>query len=421
MKYGCIAERLGHSFSKEIHARLSDYEYELIELTPEELDGFMRKKDFIAINVTIPYKQAVIRYLDELDPMAASIGAVNTVVNRGGRLCGYNTDLAGMSALINKIGIDMRGKKVLIAGTGGTAKTATAVSKLMGASEIYKLSRTPDGDSISYAEAYEKHSDAQVIINTTPVGMYPKVEGSHIDLDRFDRLCGVVDAVYNPLRTNLILDARERGIPAEGGLYMLVAQAVCASEHFLGIKYPEETVDRVYGEILAEKENIVLCGMPGCGKSTVGGILSELLDRPLYDSDSEIVKREGREINEIFTERGEGYFRDIEAEVIKSLSMSGGGIIATGGGAVLRRDNVRALKRNGRIVFLDRPLCELVPTPDRPLALSREAIEERYRERYSIYLSSADVRVETETVEKTAEKVSQMIRNGGNKHENKDN
>ena len=421
MKYGCIAERLGHSFSKEIHARLSDYEYELIELTPEEPDGFMRKKDFIAINVTIPYKQAVIRYLDELDPMAASIGAVNTVVNRGGRLCGYNTDLAGMSALINKIGIDMRGKKVLIAGTGGTAKTATAVSKLMGASEIYKLSRTPDGDSISYAEAYEKHSDAQVIINTTPVGMYPKVEGSHIDLDRFDRLCGVVDAVYNPLRTNLILDARERGIPAEGGLYMLVAQAVCASEHFLGIKYPEETVDRVYGEILAEKENIVLCGMPGCGKSTVGGILSELLDRPLYDSDSEIVKREGREINEIFTERGEGYFRDIEAEVIKSLSMSGGGIIATGGGAVLRRDNVRALKRNGRIVFLDRPLCELVPTPDRPLALSREAIEERYRERYSIYLSSADVRVETETVEKTAEKVSQMIRNGGNKHENKDN
>lgn len=421
MKYGCIAERLGHSFSKEIHARLSDYEYELKELTPEELDGFMRKKDFIAINVTIPYKQAVIPHLDELDPMAASIGAVNTVVNRGGRLYGYNTDLAGMSALINKIGIDMRGKKVLIAGTGGTAKTATAVSKLMGASEIYKLSRHPDGDSISYAEAYEKHTDAQVIINTTPVGMYPKVEGSPIDLDRFDSICGVVDAVYNPLRTNLILDARERGIPAEGGLYMLVAQAVYASEHFLGIKYPEGTVDRVYGEILAEKENIVLCGMPGCGKSTVGGILSELLDRPLYDSDSEIVRREGREINEIFAERGEGYFRDVEAEVIKSLSMSGGGIIATGGGAVLRRDNVRALKRNGRIVFLDRPLEELVPTPDRPLALSREAIEERYRERYSIYLSSADVRVETETVEKTAEKVSQMIRNGGNKHENKNN
>ena len=421
MKYGCIAERLGHSFSKEIHARLSDYEYELCELTVEGLDSFMRQKDFIATNVTIPYKQAVIPYLDEIDPMAASIGAVNTIVNRGGRLFGYNTDLAGMTALINKIGIDMKGKKVLIAGTGGTAKTATAVSKLMGASEIYKLSRHPDGGSISYAEAYEKHSDADVIINTTPVGMYPKVEGSPVDLDRFDSLCGVVDAVYNPLRTDLILDARERGIPSEGGLYMLVAQAVYASEHFLGIKYPEGTIDRVYGEMVAEKENIALCGMPGCGKSTVGGILSAMLDRPLCDSDAEVVKREGREISDIFAESGESYFRDAETEVIKSLSVSGGKIIATGGGAVLRKENVRALKRNGRIVFLDRPLSELVPTPDRPLALSREAVEARYRERYSIYLSSADVRVETESIEKTAEKVSQMIRNGGNKHENKNN
>ena len=409
MKYGCIAERLGHSFSKEIHARLSDYEYELRELAAGELDAFMKKRDFLAINVTIPYKQAVIPYLDEIDPAAEEIGAVNTIVNRGGRLFGYNTDLSGMVALIKRIGLDLTGKKVLIAGTGGTAKTATAVSRLLGANEIYRLSRTPGGGAIGYDEAYAKHSDAKVIINTTPVGMYPRTEGCPISLERFKGLCGVVDAVYNPLRTNLVLEAQERGIAAEGGLYMLVAQAVQASEHFLGVRYPEGTIDRVYGEIISEKENIVLCGMPGCGKSTVGGLLSTMLGRELIDSDAEIVKREGREISRIFAEDGEGYFRDVEASVISELSALGGRIIATGGGAVLREDNVRALKRNGRLVFLDRPLSELLPTPDRPLALTKEAIEARYRERYPIYSAVADLTVKTDTPEETARKVGQTI------------
>lgn len=409
MKYGCIAEHLGHSFSKEIHARISDYEYELRELSPEELVSFMQDKDFLGINVTIPYKQAVIPYLDFVDPIAANVGAVNTIVNRNGKLFGYNTDIAGMTALINRIGITLTDKKVLILGTGGTSKTASAVAKQLGAREIYKLSRKPSGDMIGYDEAYEKHTDSDVIINTTPAGMFPNNGGCPIEVKLFKKLSGVVDAVYNPLRTNLVLDALELGVPAEGGLYMLVAQAVYASEHFLGIKYPVGTIERVYREMMTEKENIVLCGMPGCGKSTVGKLISQMTGKPFVDSDAEIVAVEGREISDIFAQNGEEYFRNVEEKVICELSMGGGKIIATGGGALLRENNVRALKRNGKLVFLDRPLCELIPTEDRPLARTREAIEERYRERYPIYLSRTDLTVKTETPKKTAEKVLNEI------------
>ncbi|MBQ9084110.1 MAG: shikimate dehydrogenase, partial [Clostridia bacterium] len=250
MMYGCIGEVLKHSFSREIHMSLNDYPYELCELSRDELDGFMRSAGFKAINVTIPYKEIVIPYLHEIDEHARLIGAVNTIVNRDGRLYGYNTDFFGMTALLMHAGVTVCGKKVLILGSGGTAKTARAVAGSLGASEIITVGRQKRDGVIDYCEAYNSHTDAEVIINTTPVGMYPNAISSPIDISKFDRLSGVIDAIYNPLRTRLISDARERGIPAEGGLYMLVAQGVRASEIFLGVSYPEGTVDMIYQKIL---------------------------------------------------------------------------------------------------------------------------------------------------------------------------
>jgi shikimate dehydrogenase len=353
MQYGCIGEHLGHSFSAEIHALLADYKYEICEVARDSLDDFMRRRDFCGINVTIPYKQAVIPYLYYVDESAKAIGAVNTVVNRDGRLYGYNTDVYGMTALINRIGIDMQGKKVAVLGTGGTSKTARAVSSALGAREIIRVSRQAGDGLISYDELYRSHTDVEVIINTTPCGMYPYADGgadrvaTPVDVSRFPALCGVVDAVYNPLRTNLILDARDRGIPSEGGLYMLVAQAVRASEIFLDTVYPDDVCESVYGRILKSKENVVLCGMPSSGKSTVGRLLSERLSRSFVDTDEVIVDVEKCQITDIFRERGEKAFRDIESEAVRAVSEKSGDVIATGGGAILRDENVRRLKRNG--------------------------------------------------------------------------
>ena len=235
-KYGCIGKKLTHSFSKEIHAKLADYKYELIELSEEELHTFFEKKDFEAVNVTLPYKQSVIPYLDSVSEIATRIGAVNTVVNRDGRLYGYNTDYYGMKALIERLGLDLLGKKVLVLGTGGTSKTARAVASDLGASEILTVSRRKSDENITYEEATELHPDAEIIINTTPSGMYPDTESKPIDISPFSHLAGVVDAVYNPICTNLVLDARNRGIKAEGGLYMLVMQAIVAVEKFLDKK-----------------------------------------------------------------------------------------------------------------------------------------------------------------------------------------
>jgi shikimate dehydrogenase len=403
MQYGCIGEHLGHSFSAEIHALLADYKYEICEVARDSLDDFMRRRDFCGINVTIPYKQAVIPYLYYVDESAKAIGAVNTVVNRDGRLYGYNTDVYGMTALINRIGIEMQGKKVAVLGTGGTSKTARAVSSALGAREIIRVSRQAGDGLISYDELYRSHTDVEVIINTTPCGMYPYADGgadrvaTPVDVSRFPALCGVVDAVYNPLRTNLILDARDRGIPSEGGLYMLVAQAVRASEIFLDTVYPDDVCESVYGRILKSKENVVLCGMPSSGKSTVGRLLSERLSRSFVDTDEVIVDVEKCQITDIFRERGEKAFRDIESEAVRAVSEKSGDVIATGGGAILRDENVRRLKRNGCLVFLDRPLSELIPTSDRPLASDREAIEKRYNERYPRYNSVADIRISVDT------------------------
>jgi shikimate dehydrogenase len=419
--YGCIAEHLGHSYSGVIHQIFSDklavgspdlaYDYALQELRPDEVEGFLSRRAFCGINVTIPYKQTVIPYLDELTDTARAIGAVNTIVNRDGRLIGDNTDFFGMQYLLSTAGLDLKGKKVLIFGTGGTSNTAFAVAKHGGAKQILKFSRTEREGALSYDDL-PLHTDADIIINTTPVGMYPHDEGSPLPegltLSHFPRLSGVVDAIYHPLRTELVMQALELGIPATGGLAMLVAQAAAATERFLDCHIDAEIVESVITEVQASKENIVLIGMPGCGKTTVGNLLSKRLDRPLLDTDEAITRRVGSIPDYILT-HGEAAFRELEAEVIREdIARESGVIIATGGGAVLRDENVRRLKRNGRLVFLDRPLSALMATPDRPLSSDPDALRRRYEERYDRYLTVADVHLpiaDGESAEETAERI----------------
>lgn len=402
MEYGLIAERLSHSFSKEIHARLADYDYELKELSTEELDAFMTKKEFKAINVTIPYKSQVIPYLDSIDSAAEKIGAVNTVVNKDGKLYGFNTDYLGMKALAEKSGIEIKNKKVLILGSGGTSKTAFAVASDMEAKSIYTVSRKKSADSITYSEAYEKHRDAEIIINTTPCGMFPSISGCAIDVSAFESLEGVIDAVYNPLSTDLVLNAKDRGAKAVGGLYMLVAQAVFACEKFLDKSFSRQTIDKVYDEILALKQNIVLIGMPSSGKTTVGKSLADGLNRKFYDTDVLIEEKTGLHPSVIIKEQGEEAFRNIESEVVAQISAVSGAVIATGGGAVLRDKNRNNLSKNGVVWFLDRPLSKLITTSDRPLSSDRLSLEKRYKERYPIYTAAADFTVSGEkSVEET--------------------
>lgn len=395
MKYGCIGEHLKHSFSAEIHNSLASNPYEIREVAREELDAFMTARDFSAINVTIPYKEDVIPHLCWQSEQAKSIGAVNTIVQREGKLYGYNTDFFGMSDLIRRVGVELSGKKVAVLGTGGTSRTAVAVAHAMGAREILRVSRTAREGAITYETLYERYADVEVIINTTPCGMYPNPDATPVAIDAFAGLEGVIDAIYNPLRPQLILDAKKRGIRAEGGLYMLVAQAVRASEIFLDRTYDAGVCDSVYHKILCQKENIVLTGMPASGKSTVGKCLADRLGRAFFDLDEEIVRVAGRTIPEIFASEGEGAFRDLEARVLREhLAQKNGIVLATGGGAILRDENVDQLRRNSRIYFLDRPLELLMPTEDRPLASSADMIRRRYEERYDRYCTTADHRID---------------------------
>ena len=405
MEYGLIGEKLPHSFSKEIHEKLAGYDYQLKELTPAQLPGFLQKREFKGINVTIPYKQAVIPYLDEINEKAKAIGAVNTIVNRDGKLYGYNTDYDGMVALIRHAGLSLEGKTVLILGTGGTSRTAMAVAKDLGAAQIHRVSRTAKEDAISYEEA--ARLPAQILINTTPSGMYPHPDGQPMDLSRFGWLEGVLDAVYNPLRTCLVLQARDNRARGQSGLYMLVSQAAAACELFLGKPLPAGTLDRVYRTIHGEKQNIVLIGMPGSGKSTVGKILARQMGREFVDVDTEIIRLAKKSIPDIFAQKGEAYFRDLESQAIAALAQRTGLVIATGGGAILRAENVRRLRQNGRLYFLDRPLEDIRPSDDRPLSRDADALRQRYEERYPRYTVTADTRI---PVEGSAETVAAAIR-----------
>ena len=383
--------------------------YDLHALEPSELNTFFAERSFAGVNVTIPYKQAVMPLCDALDGAAVEIGAVNTVVNCGGRLFGCNTDVDGFLFLCRQAHISFEGKKVLILGTGGTSRTARAVAEALGAREILKVSRKSGEGVITYDEALSKHNDAEIIINTTPVGMFPKSDARPIDISGFTKLEGILDAIYNPLRTNLVQDGQERGIPASGGLYMLSGQAVFASAIFQGIETDTKLIDTAYNAVLGQKRNIVLIGMPSCGKTTVGKMLSQQTGMELIDTDELITERVGSIADFIRTE-GETAFRDVESEVIKSIADKSGCIIATGGGSVLRHENVRALKHNGVVVFLDRALENLITTDDRPLSSSREALERRHHERYDIYRASADVIIDANTdIEEEVKKLREEI------------
>lgn len=393
MKYGLIGEKLSHSFSKEIHEALADYTYEIRELTPDEVAHFLASREFEGINVTIPYKEKVIPHLDEITDAARKIGAVNTVKNVDGRLIGDNTDFYGMREMILRAGIEIAGKKVLILGTGGTSKTAKAVLTDLGAKEIITVSRRESENTVAYETAVTLHSDAEIIVNTTPVGMYPNTDASPIDPYSFPKLSGVIDAIYNPLRTNLILGAQKLGIPAVGGLMMLILQAARASEIFLGRKIDEADVERVVKSIFESKENVVLIGMPGCGKSTVGKILAELTGRVLVDTDAVIEEMTDKHPSEIIRESGEDAFRDIETQAVREISKRSGIVIATGGGIVKRSENIPLLRQNGRIIYLNCQADELPVTPDRPLSSSRAAIEKLFLARNLLYTLAADATV----------------------------
>ena len=389
MKYGLIGEKLGHSFSKEIHERLG-YDYELKSIPSDELERFLQTRDFLGINVTMPYKSAVIPYLDVIDGPAKEIGAVNTIVNRDGKLYGYNTDFYGMRELLSHAEIAPTGKKVAILGSGGTSKTARALFQSLGAAQIITVSRSGE---LCYDEFYKQHRDTEIIVNTTPKGMFPDIFERPVDISGFDNLCGVIDAVYNPLDTTLVRDAKSRGIKAEAGLYMLVAQAVIASGLFLGTTSPSYTIDIVYEGLRAEKENIVLIGMPSSGKSTVGRLLSQMTGCGFIDTDELIEVKIKMPIKDFILLHGEDEFRRIEHEVIKEISGLTGHVIATGGGVVLNEENIYALKYNGKIVFIDRPLDELVATEDRPLSRDRVSLEKLYNVRYPIYKANCDIHV----------------------------
>ena len=396
IQYGLIGAKLGHSFSKEIHSQIADYEYNLIELSPQQLEDFLLKKDFKAVNVTIPYKRDVIPFLDEMTDEALKIGAVNCIRNDGGRLIGHNTDFDGLISLIKHAKVSIKDKKVLILGTGGTSDTAYAVCEALGAKEILKVSRSKGQGVVTYEEACEEHDQSHVIINATPCGMYPDIYNIPIDIKNFLNLQGVIDVIYNPLRTALVSEAINKGIKAEGGLYMLVAQAASASEFFLNTCYEDGLTEKIYQNIYCDKSNIVLTGMPSSGKSTVGEMIASKLDRKLYDTDDLIEKREKITIPEIFEKYGEGYFREAEASVIREISAKSGVVISTGGGAVLKKENIKNLKMNGKVFFVDRSPELLQPTDDRPTAFDKEQIMKRYKERYSIYTSSADVIVKND-------------------------
>lgn len=394
MQYGLIGKKLTHSFSKEIHESFAPYSYELCEIEEEGLPRFMQRRDFCAINVTIPYKKAVIPFLDEISEQAQALQSVNTIVNKDGKLYGYNTDYLGLKQTVERSGVSLEGNKVLIFGSGATARVAHLVCFDLGAKEIHLVSRSIGEGKISYAEAYEIHNDADIIINATPVGTYPSTGDISVDVDKFSRLSAFFDVIYNPLRTEAVLRATRAGAVGVGGLYMLVSQAVYASALFTGATPPTtEQIERIYNDARKSKENIVITGMPCAGKTTVGKLCAGALGRKFIDIDDEIEALIGMKISEFFDTHSESEFRSIEADVVRKISLERGVVIATGGGTVLREDNVRALRSCGKIFFIDRSPSRLIPTESRPLARTRIDIERLYKSRYKLYTDTADVRI----------------------------
>ena len=364
--------------------------------TEAEARAFMEQREFAAINVTIPYKQLVIPYCDVVDPKAAAIGAVNTIVNRDGKLYGYNTDYAGFAYLTCAHGVDFASKTVLILGTGGTHSTVAAVCKDGGAAEILTASRTGKDGALTYGEAMRR-KDVQVIVNTTPCGMYPHVGQCLIDPAAFPALEAVLDVVYNPFRTELLLRAEEQGIPAASGFEMLVAQAVFAAEHFTGKALDADMlIPAVSRQLRHELANISIIGMPGCGKSTIGAALAKQLGKTFVDLDAEIERRTGQTIPDIFAREGEAAFRRYEAETLADVAKQNRQVIACGGGVIKSAANVRALRQNGPVLWVRRPI-EKLATGGRPLSKGGAALKQLEEERTPLYQAAASAVLDNTT------------------------
>lgn len=400
MQCGLLGRKLGHSYSPQIHNLLGDYSYVLFEKEPEELENFLKNGDFTGLNVTIPYKKEVIPYLSELSPTAQKMGCVNTVLRRSdGTLYGHNTDYFGFTSLVRHAGLSVAGKKVLVLGSGGASNTAVAALKDLGASPVV-ISRSGENNY----QNLHRHTDAAAIVNTTPVGMYPNTGVSPIDLALFPHLEGVLDVIYNPARTQLLLDAEKLGIPRENGLWMLVAQAKEAAEVFTGGKISDEVIEKIYRRLSHQMKNIVLIGMPGCGKSTIGTLLAEKLGRALADADEKIISLAGKSIPDIFAQDGEPTFRDWETKALTELGKQSGLVIATGGGCVTQKRNYPLLHQNGYLVWLERD-CSVLPTDGRPLSQAND-LGKMYAVRKPLYETFADIRVEnTSTPEEAAQKI----------------
>ena len=383
MKCGLLGRKLGHSYSPQIHRQLGDYTYELFEKEPEELKNFLKFGDFTGINVTVPYKKEVIPYLDQLTPQAKRLGAVNTIVRRDGRLIGHNTDHFGFETMLRSAGLTVSGKKALVLGSGGASNTVVAVLEAAGATAIV-ISRSGENNY----QNLHLHADASLIVNTTPLGMYPNVGISPVDLHLFPQLEGVLDVIYNPARTQLLLDAEQLGLTACNGLLMLVAQAKEAAEWFTETNISDEKIPTIHAALARQMENIILVGMPGCGKSTIGKKLAETCGKDFVDADAFIVDKAGKSIPNIFAESGEDGFRVIETQVLAELGKQSGLVIATGGGCVTRECNYPLLHQNGTIFWLTRAL-EKLPIQGRPLSQITR-MEDMYKIRKPLYEAFCD-------------------------------
>jgi len=396
--YGLLGRKLGHSFSPQIHKELGGYDYVLFEREPEEVAQFLKSGEFTGINVTIPYKQTVMPYCDELSPAAQAIGSVNTIVRRpDGSLYGHNTDYDGFRYMLRSMGVDPKGKKALVLGNGGAAKTVRAVLRELGAGETVTISRSGEDNYTNL----ERHKDAALIVNATPVGMYPETEAAAVDLAMFPNCQAVADLIYNPARTQLLLQAESLGMKTVNGLGMLVEQARCASELFTGSVIDESATAMITAKIAAETMNIALIGMAGCGKTTVGTELARRLGRKFVDMDEEIVKRAGKSIPDIFAGEGEEAFRSLETQVLRELAPQSALVIATGGGVVTRERNLPLLRKNSRIVRLLRPVEEL-PSDGRPLS-QKYTPSQLAMEREPLYNSWKEIAVNVTEPAETAE------------------
>lgn len=405
LRCGLLGRTLGHSYSPAIHRELGAYEYRLYEKEPDELAAFLSGGSWDAINVTIPYKKDVIAYCAALSPAAGRTGSVNTIVRRAdGTLYGDNTDLDGFAYMVRHSGVSVAGKHALVFGSGGASVTVCDVLKAMGAAQVTVISRSgPDN-----YENLGRHADAQILVNTTPLGMYPKNGASPVDLAQFSQCQGVFDVVYNPARTALLLQAEALGIPRAGGLSMLVAQAKRASELFTGRAIEDSEIARIEKKLADGMQNIILVGMPGCGKSVVGAAVAKALDRPLYDSDALVAERCGMPIPEFFRWHGEAAFRALETEALCDLGKRSGAVIATGGGSVLREENYAHLHQNGTIVWLRRELAAL-PVDGRPISQSHD-LQALYRAREPRYRRFADCIVDNcGSVEDAAQKILEVV------------